>query len=154
MRILITNGEGVAGAVIRWWTWSWAAHAALMLDDGWVLDATPAHGVSIHRTVSGDVRRVFRVKCEREVEAGVARWAAGQVGKPYDWSAIAGIPFRRNWRQPGEWFCSELVASAFEAAAFPLLRTSHLNRVTPRDLLLSPYLVECPAQPSAPRRVG
>ena len=140
MRILITNGEGLAGAVIRWWTWSWAAHAALMLDDGWVLDATPSRGVSIHAAVAAKRVQMFRIDCDAAVLMRAEVWARGQVGKPYAWSAIFGMAVRRDWRDQGSYFCSELIECAFEAASFPLLRELHTNRVTPRDLLLSPRL--------------
>lgn len=53
-------------------------------------------------------------------------WALTQEGKPYDLGAVAaiklstiGIKIRRNWRDPGKWYCSELVARAFEMAGVP-----------------------------------
>jgi uncharacterized protein YycO len=64
--------------------------------------------------------------------------ALTQAGKPYDFYAIGGIAFDRNWRDSHRWFCSELIAAAFEAAGSPLLNPSaNVWRITPRDLLLS-----------------
>lgn len=71
-------------------------------------------------------------------------WALTQVGKGYDYSAIAGIALDRNWRDLSRWFCSELVAMAFEQVGSPILSTrpsASVWRITPRDLLLSRALI-------------
>jgi uncharacterized protein YycO len=69
-------------------------------------------------------------------------WALTQAGKSYDFSAIGGIALDRDWRDSRRWFCSELIAAAFEAAGSPLLNPSaNVWRITPRDLLLSMQLV-------------
>jgi uncharacterized protein YycO len=66
------------------------------------------------------------------------KWALTQAGKSYDFSAIGGIALDRNWRDSRRWFCSELIAAAFEAVSSPLLNPSaNVWRITPRDLLLS-----------------
>ena len=66
------------------------------------------------------------------------KWALTQAGKSYDFSAIGGIVLDRNWRDSRRWFCSELIAAAFEAVGSPLLNPSaNVWRITPRDLLLS-----------------
>jgi uncharacterized protein YycO len=65
-------------------------------------------------------------------------WALTQAGKPSDFSAICGIALDRNWRDSHRWFCSELIAAAFEAVGSPLFNPSaNVWRITPRDLLLS-----------------
>lgn len=140
MRILLTSGKGASGALIRFYTFSRLAHAAFELDDGTVLDATPRHGVSVHATVAGKFVVAYTVDCEPVAAARAAEWARTQIGKPYDWSGIVGLVARRDWHNPGRWFCSELVAAAFEQAGRPLLNVQQLDRVTPRDLSLSPYL--------------
>lgn len=135
-------GSGLAGAAVRVATWSWAAHVGFLLADGRVLDATPGPGVSVrHADDSGEVR-YFRVGLPQPALQAALRYAAGQLGQPYDWRGALGIGFRRDWRTEGAWFCSELVAAAFERARAPLIATGFLARVTPLDLLLSPYLAE------------
>lgn len=144
--LVFTAGEGISGAVTRWWTWSAAGHIAGLLGyDGAdqhpvYLDATPGRGVAQHSDLAGRIVARRTVDCEPDVELRAVQWFAGQVGRPYDWGAIVGMPFRRDWRQEGHWDCSEGWARAFEIAGFPLLEAGHLNRVTPRDLLLSPRL--------------
>lgn len=61
--------------------------------------------------------------------------ARSQIGKPYDWLGVLGIGLHRNWQADDSWFCSELVAWAFEAAGSPLFRAPHW-RITPQDLFL------------------
>lgn len=69
-------------------------------------------------------------------------WALTQVGKPYDWRAILGFAFSRDWREEDSWFCSELVCRAFEKTPIPLLNLSvGVWRISPRDLTLSNYVV-------------
>lgn len=147
MRLVFTSGTGVAGAVIRWWTWGSCGHVAVETDATPLgvphayLDATSSAGVSEHADLPGVIVARFDVRCSPEIAAAALAWARSQIGKPYDWSAIYGIPFRRDWRDPSAYDCAELVAAAFEAANFPLIRLDHLDRITPRDLMLSEYLI-------------
>lgn len=68
-------------------------------------------------------------------------WARTQLGKPYDWGAITGILLNHDWRKEGSWFCSELVAAAFERADYPLFDPMmDVQRITPRDLEMTPHL--------------
>ncbi len=70
---------------------------------------------------------------------GKLAFAHAQVGKPYDYTAIAGFLARRDWREDDSWFCSELQAAAFEAGRRPLLNpTISINRISPGLLELSP----------------
>lgn len=139
----MTSGASLAGLIIRWHTWSWAAHAGFEFMPDYYLDATFRRGVAVHSGL-GDPKTVqfFTVDCPTETWDAVRKWAFDQLGKPYDWSAICGMAAHRDWHDPGSWFCSELVVAAFEHVGFPLLRTNHLDRVTPRDLLLSPHISE------------
>lgn len=144
LRLVFTAGEGVTGAVIRAGTWSRAAHVGGLLDDGLVLDATPSAGVALHPGIAGRVVGLFAVGCSPETEQAAIAWARCQIGKPYDWTAIAGFFVRRDWHDPAAWFCMELWLAAFEAVGWPLLQLRHLNRGSPRDGLLSPRLRELP----------
>lgn len=140
MKLVFTSGEGIAGAVTRWWTWDKVGHVAAEIEPGLFLDATPSRGVAKHCDLAGTIIAEYRVMVpDRTIEEAVW-WAAMQAGARYDWSAIYGMPFRRDWHDPRKWFCSELWAAAFEYAGEPLLRATHLDRVTPRDLRMSPLL--------------
>jgi uncharacterized protein YycO len=88
-------------------------------------------GVSRERTT--DRTLLYAPKIDQAYE-----WAQTQVGKKYDHTAIFGLAFDRDWRAKDSWFCSELVAEAFEQVGAPLLNPDvDVWRVTPRDILLS-----------------
>ena len=122
--------------LIRKATWARFSHVDFVLPDGRLLGARGFGGVTIREP--GEYSRCQRFRVAAPVS--VLDIAASQIGKPYDWGAIAGFATRRNWQDPQRWFCSELIAWAFQEAGFPLLRTMDSHKISPRDLLLSPYL--------------
>ena len=80
---------------------------------------------------------IIELPC-RDPQAVIAA-AASQIGKPYDYTAILGLGLRRDWQEEDAWFCSELVAWAFQHAGDPLFRADCLRRVTPQHLwMLAP----------------
>jgi len=135
---IVTQRFNPISAAIRFSTRSWASHAEFVDTDRYVTFGARADGVEERDCSIDDYSR-----CERFNAVGIKQayaWARTQAGKPYDLSAILGIAFDRNWRDENRWFCSELVAAAFEHVDAPLLSTrpsAYFWRITPRDLLLS-----------------
>lgn len=121
--------------LIRKFTWSDWSHVDVVLPSGKLLGATSG-GVGLREPE--DVKQSIRFKIDAPITA--LEKIASQIGKPYDWRGVFGLWLKRDWQENDSWFCSELVAWAFKEAGKPLLRTEHLERITPRDLLLSPYL--------------
>ena len=125
--------------MVRRVTRSWATHAEF-------IDTTA--GTAFGAYLSGvRTRPIDYAKFEREERftapniAEAYAWAQTQSGKRYDYSAIFGIFLDREWRDDTRWFCSELVAAAFEKTNTPLLNpNAETWRITPRDLLLSMWL--------------
>lgn len=73
--------------------------------------------------------------------------ARSQLGKPYDWTAVAGLGLHRDWQEEDSWFCSELVAWAADQAGEPWFRQEALRRITPQHLwMLSPERGLCPVE--------
>ena len=132
-----STNNSIGARLIRWFTWSEYSHVDFVLEDGRLLGAQ-SDGVFI-RKPNNHYTKVQRVSVE--APASVLKHARSQIGKPYDYGGIFGIILRRNWHDPKRWFCSEYVAWAFKEAKAPLLRTERANRITPRDLLLSPLLM-------------
>ena len=60
--------------------------------------------------------------------------ARTQLGKGYDWSALLGIGFKRDWQQDDKWFCSELVGWAINKSGYNFI-TTPMWRVTPENIL-------------------
>ena len=134
------HSTGALGALVRAATWSFWDHVSLVTRDG-LLSALPQGGVALRDfdTTNSSIAARFKV----DAPHGVIDWAMTQIGRPYDMRAVIGIGVHRDWRDPGQWFCSELVARAFEVARVPLLRAGILDRITPANLALSPLLQEC-----------
>jgi hypothetical protein len=132
------------GWPIRWFTHSDFSHVdfdnggwlyGARLDGVWARGPEYARFTHTERVVipaSGDERLRF------------TNFLSKQIGKPYDWRAIVGFAFNRNWRHPDSWFCSELIAAALEHANIVRFATP-ANRITPNDLyLVASTLVEAP----------
>jgi uncharacterized protein YycO len=143
--IRFTRGTGIDGAIVRYATWSNYAHVGFLLPDDTILDATPEFGVSLRHDYDDATTRYYKPALAPRAIDKAVQWAASQVGKPYDWSAIYGIIFRRDWHKPTAWFCSELVQNGSEVGGDPfLVDGGQIDRITPRDLELSPKLVSYP----------
>lgn len=127
---------------IRVLTFSEWSHVDLVLPDRRLLGAVAPRGVMIRNaydTHPSDIRVGF-VFCNDAITQRVHEFCARQVGKPYDWLALAGWLARRRWDDHDAWFCSELIAAAFQYAGYPLLQVDEATRITPRDLALAPAI--------------
>lgn len=131
--------DDIVSALIRRHTWCDYSHVEFVLDDGTTLGAHLDRGVAIRPSNYDSFTKIdtFVIPMTAEQKATIMAFARDQVGKAYDKTAIAGLVFHRDWRNKDQWFCSELVAASFEQA-LPLLNVpSSVDRITPRDLLLS-----------------
>lgn len=79
-----------------------------------------------------NVRERIVVSVTADEEAAIYDFVNLQIGKPYDTLAIEGFVAGRDWRDPRAWFCSELVAAAFEHGALLTVLTPE-SKVTPND---------------------
>src|ERR1700726_703863 len=135
------TSKGIGSFLIRWRTWSDYSHVDFVLPDGTLLGAQ-GDGVKIRPSDYGKFIKTefFDIDIDEVTSQRILDFANSQIGKPYDWKAIIGFAFRRDWMETDSWFCSELIEAAFEKNGALLIRTEHLNRIAPSDLLLSPYL--------------
>lgn len=53
------------------------------------------------------------ISCPSDIDA--LAFARAQVGKPYDYLAAFGVPWRTSWDDEGKWYCSELLEAALAA---------------------------------------
>lgn len=140
--------DGFISRMINWQTWgpggSWS-HVEFALPEGYLGSQAP-DGVKIRPF--GYVTPSAELKCSVDLPDAkgwnVLAFARAQIGKPYDYQSLLGFIIKRDWQEPDAWFCSELVAAAFQMAGFPLLRTDEVSRISPSTLSLSPFLVEPP----------
>jgi len=118
----------------------WATHAEAQMPDGSGFLGAQLQGVVVEPVGydKGDVLReqlVTLTDATPEQADKFYTFLHEQLGKPYDYVAIAGVALGRDWREGKSWFCSELVAAALEHADYWKL-ASDTNHVTPRDLYL------------------
>jgi hypothetical protein len=119
----------------------WASHIETLTPEGKLLGAHFDGGVQA-RERNYDAgkftrERYLNLPADDAMTAAFYAWCKLQEGKPYDATAIAAFVARRDWRSPGEWFCSELIAAGLEIVKwFPFDLATDVNKVMPRDLLL------------------
>lgn len=134
VKIFFSDSSYPMSALIRCLTWSEYSHVGFILNDC-VVDSTLSHGGVRIRPLTDAKKNTTKFEvCEFPlVNDDAIRYAMSQVGKPYDFTAVLGLPFRRNWQEDDSWFCSELVAWACIQAGTPLVN-KQVWRITPQDL--------------------
>lgn len=135
---------------IRWATDSDWSHIEVAIEnypgqsDGWLgsqagkFGAIPA-GVQI-RPWNYDpdcMSQEFRIACSGVIEQAFYKSFVGKIGCPYDWSAVFGDVFTRDWHKKDSWFCSEAVEDSLEEAGDGLFREGNYWRITPGMFYLS-----------------
>jgi uncharacterized protein YycO len=147
IQLRFIEGTGPISRAIEFWTWSSWSHVDVMTPDGW-LGARFVGGVQVrpwdYVTTYGK-SEIRGISLDPDVEARIMSYLYDQVGKPYDFGAIAGMMVRRDWKNESKWFCSELVIASFAVNGVDLLNTSTMNRISPRDLYMTPLLTLQPA---------
>jgi len=141
---LVTNRFNPVSAAIRLRTASEFSHIEFVnLTDQTTLGSRSIGGVKIRPCAKDHYSRV-----EQFTFSGIEKayeWGLTQIGKPYDFSGIAGILFNHDWTNDKRWFCADFIQMASIKGPFnPLLSTRPSNFIahyTPRDFLLSRTLV-------------
>jgi uncharacterized protein YycO len=119
----------------------WASHVEAQMPDDTLLGAHFDGGV-LARKVGYDkadtTREMFvHLPATTIQDDAFHAFLRGQLGKPYDLTAVEAIPVARDWTTPNAWFCSELQAAALRACGwFACDLAAQFSKITPRDLLL------------------
>lgn len=134
----------ISGLLIRWGTRSDWSHVDAVLPNGDLLGARIDGGVQIRKPGYANFKKTVQYSVKTPAADKFYEILQTQVGKPYDWRAIAAFAFgNRDWREQDSWFCSELqIWAAEQAGFFPQDLMIEVNRLSPRDhlLLFSPWL--------------
>lgn len=144
--IALYQGTSPVSRLIQWRTWSPFSHAAWVYGDGAVIEAWKGVGVheadnlgSAHRP--GTRVELLSIQLTDSEEWDLMAFLRAQIGKRYDYRGVLGfISHRDSAQQQNAWFCSELIAAAFESIGRPLLARIPPWRVTPGMLWTSPLL--------------
>jgi cell wall-associated NlpC family hydrolase len=147
VRVLFTRRRHPGSLAIRTFTWSAWSHVDLLdVSSGQplLIGAVAPKGVVIeplsYRLQHASRAALVEFKVGRT--AAVLEAARSQIGKPYDWTGVAGLVTRsRDWQGEEDWFCSELVAWAIAQGGLPLFREPMVGRITPQHLWMldNPY---------------
>lgn len=135
IRIEFSKSGSILSKLIRWFTWGKWSHVAVRMPEGDVIEAHEFLGVVRRDVEYEDVQQVVLEVTEEQAKVfhDVLR---SQVGKSYDWLAILGFLFRRDWQRDDYWICSELVAWALIKAGVNVILKKRW-RVDPTDLYYS-----------------
>lgn len=133
-------GTGIASAMISRHTYGfWASHADAIMPDsrkiGAEFDGVKARAADYDK---GQITKelVLELKVPSQTARQFYSFLEAQIGKPYDFSAVAAFAAVRDWQQPDSWFCSELIAAALLECGYLRPLAAETNKITPRDLLL------------------
>lgn len=133
--LFCTNPRNPLSWAIRACTWSRWSHVAI-IDGEDVIESIALHGVVRSKLADRqrqDVRwQIVELPCANP--QAVIAVACSQLGMPYDYTAVLGLGLHRDWQETDSWFCSELVAWAFDMAGLPLFRQEAVHRITPQYL--------------------
>lgn len=142
--IIFSSGNSIISKAIRWWTVSEWSHVAVAISKDSFVEATyPKVRVGLVEELYGGKFVVLTPKVPLtfgEAERLVS-YLLSKVGKRYDWRGLLSFVLRKNVHNKSYYFCSELVAEAYDHIGRPLLRRSP-SWVTPQDLYQSLELVE------------
>lgn len=134
------QGKGFVSRLIRWQTRSKYSHVSIEIDginyEAWQDGVIKRRWDEGHRP--GTKVTVFEVK-GHPVPALVLKALKAQLGKGYDYRAVARFLTRRKVQLDSRWFCAELVAwcLAYGGVVLQHLPPSYLS---PRDVCMSPAL--------------
>jgi len=143
MEILLYCGIGTISKLIRWQTRSKWSHAAMLLDDGSVIEAWVG-GVKKSPSIStlhnpGTRVDVFDFKLSDKEKC--LSYLYSKVGARYDYRSIFRFLSRSSKNDPEEsLFCSELIFNASLAGGLRLLDRIPARMVSPALIGLSPHL--------------
>lgn len=158
------QGNGLLGRIIRWASRGRFAHVSILIplypeahyedEDVIIYEAREGRGVQaggpyLHL---GETVDLYSLTVTAQQFAAACSWLEAQVGKKYDWLAIAGFVLRRNQqlrKGEGIWFCSELAAALAQHIGQPLFRDTAPYQITPVWFARSTVLQPVPPAESA-----
>lgn len=140
-KILLFRGKGFFSKLIRWQTRSRYSHAAILLDDGHIIESWTKGGVQISHLRDWSNIDAYSVDGMTSQQWDVAiQFAKSQIGKKYDYRSVFRFLSKRKAPDNQKWFCSEFVYTALAVAGVELLRNIDPSEISPAILSYSPKL--------------
>ena len=134
--IILADTRGPFSTLIKAVTWSRWSHAALVINDGMIAEATLQGGVH-YSSLEGLKKRsnawvVLRVPVKSRDDVILAMDAI--IGRPYDLQGVFGIGIKRDWQENDAFWCSEAVYYAIHKTGNEFFRAEAMHRITPEHL--------------------
>jgi hypothetical protein len=151
IKILLFHGRGVLSALIRWQTRSEYSHAAIMLDDGRIIEAWQGAGVRALARLKRGTQGIdaFEITAPFNLAAVLGFLDAVLADNDgYDYLGVLRFVSRRRTKDNRKWFCSELVFAAIQAGGLNLFERTQAWEVSPGLLARSPLLRQVGASPT------
>ena len=148
MKIKFTASLLPLSPLIRLWTWSKCSHCEFEFSDGMIIVAAMEAG----RVIATKNRKyrweyVYDIPLTKKQEAKLRSWAESQLGKPYDYTALA--PFnvliprtKKQWKNDSQWMCSEFCAYGLELVGYKFF-SDDFKKVKPSDLYKAVKQTSC-----------
>lgn len=130
--VIYCRNHKIGSWLIRFATIGKYSHCGVVIGDE-VIHST---STGVHATPLEDFLQAYstttivRIACPDDKAAEA--FLEAQISKPYDFTALLGIFFHRNWQEDDSWFCSELVEAALTAGGCKRFR-SDIHRITPHE---------------------
>ena len=142
--ILGYKGKSFVSKTIQWQTRSEYSHVSIEIDgvnyEAWHIGGVTRNKDFCVNHTPGTPVDVLHILEQYFSRTKLIAFLEAQLGKKYDFRGVFRFLTRRKHPADEKWFCSELVASAYERAGIPLsrIRPSYLS---PRDIMgISPKI--------------
>ena len=136
-----SSNNGILSKGIRLFTWpSKYSHVDIVVptSNGRKLLGALTDGVKLRDWDYDKATDFLNAWIEVNDEMRVYEAAKSQIGSPYDFGAIAGLMFHRDWKDTGQWFCSELATWSLLKDGVHILNPGiPYNLITPGMMLSS-----------------
>ena len=139
MKIKFTASWLPLSPLIRLWTWSQCSHCEFEFSDGMIIvPAMEAGRVIATKNRKYTWEYVYDIPVTEDQEKMLRQWAEDQLGKPYDYTALAPINVliprkKKQWKNDEIWMCSEFCAYGLEKLGIEFF-PDNFKKVTPGDL--------------------
>jgi len=147
MKIALYKGKSWMSSLIKWQTRGVYSHAAVLFNDGTVVEAWQLGGQGVRlikdlgdKHEKGTPVDIYEVQVSKPQYDAIKEFLLNQVGKKYDWTAIIRFLTKAKGDNPDKWICSELVFAAFAHAGIALLARTKPHEVSPVLLGRSTHL--------------
>ena len=147
IRLIFSRSSGLFSPLVQVGTWSSFSQCGILTKENTIVESAFTLGGVVETSFTSFIERVkyyeiVELDCV-DADAIIAA-ARSQIGKPYDWTGLIGIAVRkRDWQEDDSWFCSELIAWAFDRGSTPLFNREDIHRITPQNLYMLYHELIC-----------